>query len=247
MNERYPWLPFLLPLIVYMLVGSLEPTPQQPGGVPSIGLTIAYEHYPLIYSLKLAATAAAIAFVWPAWRKFPLRIGWLGAVVGLVGGVVWIALCKLELEKDYLVPALAAIGLDKLISAGERSSFNILKELAATPVWAYAFLAIRFVGLVLIVPLIEEFCWRLFVMRLPVRQDWWTVPQGETNRAGIALAIALPVLMHPAELVAAIVWFSLIAWLYVRSRNIWECVVAHATTNLVLGCYVLYSGEWRFM
>jgi hypothetical protein len=32
-----------------------------------------------------------------------------------------------------------------------------------------------------------------------------------------------------------------------RTRNIWDCVAAHALTNLVLGCYVLASNDWRLM
>ena len=54
-------------------------------------------------------------------------------------------------------------------------------------------------------------------------------------------------LMHPAELLAAAVWFSLVTWLMVKTRSLWDCIVAHATTNLLLGCYVLWSGEWTLM
>jgi len=55
------------------------------------------------------------------------------------------------------------------------------------------------------------------------------------------------VLLHPAEMVAAAVWFSLVTWLMLRTRNIWDCVAAHAVTNLLLGIYVVTTGEWQFM
>ena len=32
-----------------------------------------------------------------------------------------------------------------------------------------------------------------------------------------------------------------------RTRNIWDCVAAHAITNLILGIYVVHSGTWRLM
>jgi hypothetical protein len=32
-----------------------------------------------------------------------------------------------------------------------------------------------------------------------------------------------------------------------RTRNIWDCVAAHATTNLLLGIYVVATGEWWLM
>ena len=54
-------------------------------------------------------------------------------------------------------------------------------------------------------------------------------------------------LMHPGELFAAAVWFSMVTWLMLRTRNIWDCVAAHAVTNGLLGAYVITTGEWQFM
>ncbi len=45
MLERQRWMTFLLPFLVFMLVGTLEPTPEQPGG-RTIGLSIPYAYYP---------------------------------------------------------------------------------------------------------------------------------------------------------------------------------------------------------
>jgi hypothetical protein len=33
----------------------------------------------------------------------------------------------------------------------------------------------------------------------------------------------------------------------VKTRNIWDCVVAHAVTNLLLGVYVVHWGRWHLM
>ena len=96
----------------------------------------------------------------------------------------------------------------------------------------------RFFGLVAVVPMIEEFFLRGFVMRFVMQRDWWDVPFGKASRLAIVLGTAVPMLMHPGELLAAAVWFSLITWLMLRTRNIWDCVAAHALTNLILGMYV---------
>jgi hypothetical protein len=53
--------------------------------------------------------------------------------------------------------------------------------------------------------------------------------------------------MHPQEALAAAVWFSAITWLMLRTRNIWDCVAAHAVTNLLLGLYVVVTGNWWLM
>jgi CAAX prenyl protease-like protein len=261
--ERHPWMPFLLPFIVYMVVGSFEPSPptvyEVPRGVdqgdrpgdaaaPPPALIEAdnwfglrYKHYPIVYSVKIALTIAAMLFVLPGYRQFPFRISALAIVVGVVGVVLWIWLCQLHLEKKLFT----AIGLESLAGLGARPAYNPLEQLAATPAWAYIFLAIRFVGLALVVPIIEEFFLRGLVMRFVVRENWWEVPFGEVTPLAAVVGTVVPMLMHPAELLAAAVWFSLVTWLMARTRNIWDCVVAHAVTNLLLGIYVVTQKQWQ--
>jgi CAAX prenyl protease-like protein len=116
-----------------------------------------------------------------------------------------------------------------------------------TPQLAYAFLAIRFFGLVAVVPLMEEFFLRGFLMRYFIDYDWWKVPFATVTPIALITGTAVPMLMHPQELLAAFVWFSMVTWLMVRTKNIWDCVVAHAVTNLLMGLWVLYSGDWWLM
>ena len=97
MQRNNPWLVFLLPFVVFMLVGSLEPSPDTVGG-KSIGLAIPYTYYPVVYALKISMTLAAIGFVLPGYRQFPFRVGWLAIVVGVVGVFIWVGLAKLNLE-----------------------------------------------------------------------------------------------------------------------------------------------------
>jgi uncharacterized protein len=244
--ERQHWLTFLLPFLAFMLVGSLEPTPDAPGG-KTIGLAIPYGAYPWVYAAKIALSLAAIVFVLPGYRKFPLRLSPLAVLIGALGGPLWIGLCWLNWEHGWLLPLLERCGLGSLIGAGDRPAFNPFQELAGQPGWAWTFLTVRFFGLVAVVPLIEEFFLRGFVMRFVVDRDWWDVPFGKANTLALVLGTAVPMLMHPAELLAAAAWFSLITWLMLRTRNIWDCVAAHAVTNLILGIYVVASGTWRLM
>jgi len=43
------------------------------------------------------------------------------------------------------------------------------------------------------------------------------------------------------------VWFSMITGLMVATRNIWDCVAAHAVTNLLMGIYVVGWNQWQLM
>jgi len=258
---RYLWLGFVLPLAVFLVVTSFEPTPpasveaqpdvphqeapqdqtSEPAGW--FGIEIPYRAYPLIYTLKIALSIVAVVFVWPTYRQFPWKLSPLAIVAGVVGVVLWVGICHLHLEARVL----PALGLQSLLDTGQRSAFNPLAELAGQPAWAYGFLVVRFVGLALLVPLIEEFFLRGFLMRVCVQEDWERVPFGTVNMLAVIAGTAVPMLMHPGELLAALVWFTMITGLMVKTRNIWDCVVAHATTNLLLGVYAVVWNQWQLL
>jgi hypothetical protein len=249
LNRTNPWLVCLLPFVVFMLVGSLEPAPPAGDGEttkkPMLDLGIEYRHYPLIYTAKIVLTLATMIFVWPGYRQYRWRLNWLAVAVGVIGFVVWIALATWQ--RQWMPWLAEKTGSDWLKSLGQRSAFNPLEELRNRPLLAYGFLAVRLVGLALIVPVIEELFLRGFVMRFVMKERWWELPLGSVNRTAVIVGTALPILMHPQEAVAALFWFSAVTWLMVRTRSIGNCVLAHAITNLALGIYVIASGNWWLM
>ena len=149
---------------------------------------------------------------------------------------------KLEIERNVL----AAVGLEKLVDMGERSGYNPFEQISSAA-GAWAFLTVRFFGLAVVVAVIEEFFLRGFLMRYFMMHDWWKSPFGKVNATAVVVGTVFPMMMHPGELLAAAVWFSMVTLLMIRTKNIWDCVLAHAITNLLLGVYVVYSGEWYFM
>lgn len=250
--SRAPWVPFVVPFLVYGLVGSLEPS--DPPQANWWGFTVAYEHYPLIYTIKIAATIATLAIFWPGYTKlsspvrgggargggFSFRISLLAILVGIVGAALWITLCYVPLDRVF-----APLGIGNWFDPTDRPAFNPLEKLSDNPAWAYGFLAIRFIGLVLVVPLMEELFLRGFLMRFVMHANWPQIPFGEVNRTAIAVGTIFPMLTHPpSELLAVAVWFSLITWLMIRTKNFWDCVAAHAVTNLLLGIYVVTFKQW---
>jgi CAAX prenyl protease-like protein len=253
-----PWVVFILPFAVFLIANTFEPSPPEAqtivaqvaaapaeGVVPPSEAELAYQRYPLIYGVKVALTLAAIAFVWPGYRQLmPVRFGFLAILVGGVGAALWIGLWHIDLESH--------LGLRKLMSmvglASRRSAFNPFEQLDS-PGMAWAFMALRLFGLALVVPLIEEMFYRGFVMRFVIDRDWPNVPFGKVTPMAAAAAIVLPMLSHP-EIIAAACWFGLMVWLYWKTKNIWDCVAAHATTNGLLGLYVVTSSRpevWQLL
>jgi CAAX prenyl protease-like protein len=232
------WLAYILPFVIFIALTSLEPKPPEPGAAAGL---IPYSYYPAVYSLKIVCTLAAALWALPTLlTSFPPRIHWSSLIVGAVGTVIWVGITNLGLEPQIL----GALGWSSL---GARSAYDPFAHLGGQTTAAYGFLAVRFLGLAVVVPVIEEVFLRGFLMRYVIHPNWWAVPFGTVNVAAIVAGTLFPVLSHPAELLAAAVWFSGITWWMVRTKNLWDCVTAHATTNLLLGIYVVCTGEWQFL
>lgn len=236
-GPRRPWQSCVLPLAVFMMLGAVEPSSS--GGGLAGWLGIPPDAYPLVYTLKLAATLALLAWQWPNIRP------WLGhasswpAVVGLLLVIPWVVLAGLERRA----------GLDRWLhqlggGAGARAAFDPFAVWGAGSPAAFAWLAVRGLGLVVVVPLVEELFLRGFLMRYVIDEEFRRVPFGTVTAAAAVACVAYAVLTHPAEAVAAAVWFSTVTGIAAATRQPIDCVVAHAATNLALGAWVLVSGAW---
>lgn len=197
--------------------------------------------YPVTYMIVIALTALLMAIAFPGYFRAPFKLSWLAVVVGVVGIFVWVGLSELDRHVLHIGDMLGSI-LGQ--SNTEREAFNPLKELKSNPTWMWQWLTVRFIGLVLIVPFVEEFFLRGWFMRYLDHPDWDDIPLGTAGTYALVGIVGYAALSHPAELVAAVAWFSLITWLYLKTKSIWDCVVAHGITNLLLGIYVMWTGSW---
>ena len=194
--------------------------------------------YPYTYIATIAGTTLLmLLFGWGYFRA-PFRISFLSFVVGVVGVVIWIALA--EFDRNFLHLSDWMFGL-----IPPREAFEPLKELKGDPTWMWQFIAIRFFGLVIVVPVTEEFFVRGFLMRYVEDPDWDELPLGTTQKPWIwAIPTAYGVFAHMTEPLSALVWFSMVTWLYKRTGSIWDCVIAHSITNLLLGIYIFKFDAW---
>lgn len=191
--------------------------------------------WPKYYTIGIALTALYVLFALPGMLRVPFSLSWWSVAVGVVGIFVWVGLAALD----------RAIGLGAMLGLGVREGFDPFTELAGDRTWMFQFLAIRFFGLVLIVPLVEEFFIRGFLFRYVEDPDWDLVPYGVGGALAVGATVLYGPLAHAAEPLAALAWFGMMAWLYWRTRSIWDCVLAHAITNLLLGLYVVWTGTWE--
>ena len=108
-------------------------------------------------------------------------------------------------------------------------------------------LILRFVRLVIVVPLLEEIFWRGFLLRYLIKEDFTKVSFGTFSWFSFGVVTVMFGLAHfgpdfiPALLTGAI--YNLLA---VKTRSLACCVLAHAVTNLGLGLYIMQTGQWGF-
>jgi CAAX prenyl protease-like protein len=226
-----PWLTCVAPLALFLVAGTLEPTPS--GGLLA-SLGIPYAAYPLIYAVRIAATLALLAWVWPHVRAWVGRPTWWPPLLGVLLVVPWVVLAKLQHDAGWT------------FGAGERAGYNpfLPDHLGPDSPWAWAFLALRGLGLVVIVPIIEELFVRGFLMRYVIKEQFWEVPFGMLTAASAAACTAYAVASHPGEAIAAAGWFAVVSGIAAATRKPIDCILCHAATNLALGAYVLAAGEW---
>jgi CAAX prenyl protease-like protein len=171
-------------------------------------------------------------------KSFPLRVDAWGAAAGVLGTALWIGLCELKIES--MIVSLFGMANDALGARDAVNPFRVYQDSGLV-----TFLTFRFMLLVIMVPIAEELFLRGFLMRAVDCQDWQRLPLTQIGSAGLVAGTVYGVASHPSEAIAAAVWFSLVTLLMVKTGKFWNCVLAHAITNLLLGVYVCMTGNWH--
>ena len=229
-GPRQPWITCLAPLSTYMLAGALLPSAEGGGLAGSLG--IPFSAYPWVYALQVVATLVAIGWCWRDLAAWLGRPSWWPPLLGVALVVPWVVLATLQRDA----------GWD--FGFGARAGFNPFDALGEGTPATWAFLAVRALGLVVAVPIAEELFLRGFLMRTVVNEEFWRVPFGTLTAAAALPCVAYGVATHPAEAVAAAVWFAAVSGIAAATRQPIDCILAHAGTNLALGAFVLATGNW---
>jgi len=108
----------------------------------------------------------------------------------------------------------------------------------------WALVTLRLFGAVAVVPLMEELFWRSFILRWIARRDFLNQAPAAVGLRALLVSSLLFGVEHELWL-AGIVAGLAYGWLYMRAGSLWVVVAAHATTNLLLGIWVLATGNWR--
>jgi len=188
-----------------------------------------------LYPIRVLVVTAVLLAVSRAPLAVPPSRFWWSAALGTAVFALWIA-------------------PDVLFGPGYRHHWlfqNAVTGTAASSIPADLknstwFLLLRTASCALLVPPVEELFWRGWLMRWLINQEFLKVPLG-AYAAGAFWFVAL---MFAAEhgpywevgLLTGIVY----NWWMVRTRNLADCIVAHAVTNGLLSAYVLITGQLQY-
>ena len=115
------------------------------------------------------------------------------------------------------------------------------------PLYFYGIVFLRFLRSVVAVPFLEEIFWRGFLMRELIDPDFTKVRFGTFSWFSFGVVTAGFCLEHSmADWPAAILTGILYNLVACRTKSLSSCVLAHAVTNLVLGCYIMQTRQWGF-
>jgi uncharacterized protein len=183
-----------------------------------------------LYAVKVTCVAIALAVLWKRYGELTTARGvsaldWtLSVGAGVVIFVLWIFL-----DQPWAMLGTPN-GWNPLGADGERG---------------WSLVAARLAGAVIVVPVMEELFWRSLVMRWIRSHDFLAVVPRQVGAMAFLVSAALFGLEHHQWLAGMLAGFAY-AGIYMRSGNLWTAVAAHAITNLLLGLWVLYTGQWQF-
>ena len=191
--------------------------------------------YPISYVVKAVAAAALLVAFRKHYTKIRWNYWWLGVIVGVVGIFQWVPM-QLWLQNNF----------ELFKPPGAEDVFNPFRDIGSSGV-RYAFLAVRVMSAVLLVPVMEELFWRDFLWRQVLApNDFKLAAVGEWGWAPLLVVSGAFAFVHLNWFVTSIVWALMIGGLLAYTKSLGACIIAHAVTNLLLALYVLRYKDWAF-
>lgn len=107
-------------------------------------------------------------------------------------------------------------------------------------------LAFRTIRAVILVPIIEELFWRMWLMRWLISDRFEEVKPGAYTPRSFWITAALFAAEHGPYWEVGLLAGIAYNWLMIRTKSLGDCILAHAVTNGCLCAYVLATGQWQY-
>ena len=200
-----------------------------------------------VYPIQTIVVAGVLAFFWKHYTFRPFRGMGLAVLLGFLTIAIWVLPSHLYTWLGFThaegETAWRFLGITPRLDGFDPTVFSENKSAQLSAI------GMRFVRMVCLVPFVEELFWRGFLMRwlVDTDRDFRKTPFGTWHFKAVAITTLMVTLAHsPVDWIGALVFGSAMAWLAIRTKSLGACVVMHAVANLVLGIYVLVTGNYGF-
>ena len=197
-----------------------------------------------LYPLQTIVCLILIKKYWSKFEIGPLKEFKFSIIMGVVGISIWVLPGHLfdVMEMDE--------GWWKYFGFTDRKEgFNPSDFLGLNESFYWLVVVFRFLRMVLVVSIIEEVFWRGFLMRYILDRDgnYWNQPFGKFSLRSYIIVTLLFMFIHaPSDYVGAFIYGSITYYVAVKTKSLFACIVMHAVANLLLGCYVLKTGNFGY-
>jgi CAAX prenyl protease-like protein len=220
-TKRYPALPYIGPFLVFVAFLALAD--------PLTALLGRWE-----FPFRVAILAASIWYFSSSVLSFRVVAPVLSILLGVAVFLIWVA-------PDALIPGYREHWLFQNAILGKLRS-SIDPHFLSDPL----VLVTRCIRAIVIVPIVEELFWRGWLMRWIIRTDFETVPMGTYAPASMWITALLFASEHGPYWEVGLAAGLLYNWWMVRTKNLGDCILAHAVTNGVLSLYVIFAHKWGY-
>ena len=185
----------------------------------------------------------------------PGSVVWLYPIKTVIVGVLLFTFRRTYTEIKPKVSVLAIVaGLFVLVlwvlpeghypTLGQPKEFNPFDKFTSQS-WIFVWIAFRLIGAAVVVPIMEELFWRSFLLRYLINPDFKQVPIGTFSWLSFGGTVVLFGLEHYQWLPGIVAGIIYTLLLY-RRKELFDCIIAHAITNLTLGIFVLVTHQWVY-
>src|SRR4051812_3150092 len=182
-----------------------------------------------VYCAKTFVGAFLVWLMWPLVKEMRWAFSWEAVAIGIFVAVFWVGL-------DPNGPKWMKID----------HVWNPRADLGANSTLPLAYIAIRILGSTLVVPHMEEVFFRSFLYRYIIKVDFLSVPLNHFNLRSFLITSILFGAEHGNQWIAGILCGFCYQWLVLRKNRLGGAMTAHAISNLLLGAYVAWKGQWQF-
>ena len=214
---------YTLPMVVFLLWLGPVPLLKKLGG----GFWLHQPEY-WLYPAQTICCAGLLLWFWREYELHGLRRVFFTVAIGVFVFFLWIS------PQQYFAFAPRTDGFNPEVFPIGSSAY-------------WATIVFRFLRLVVVVPFVEEIFWRGFLLRYFIDEKFTDVPFGKFSWLSFAVVTLGFTFAHSsADWPAAVATGVLYNFVAYHTKSLSSCILVHATTNLLLGVWIMQSRQWGF-